>query len=120
MPQAKTFNSVDVIVCEKCGCTWFTPITINRYSALGVSLFQAPIPIHYDVPHQALMCIKCQHVVSPQFEGSETLSKNATWDLYKEIFTEKSKDSVEADKCMAGKTKIIRTFNVVDSIPSRK
>jgi len=93
-------KNVEVIVCDKCKCSWFAQIKVNRYSTFPQSLAMAPIPVHYDADFTMLMCIGCGNVVFPPTEGFMTATM--AHELYSEMATEVAGSKEEAEKRMAG------------------
>jgi len=116
----KNTQRVDVITCEKCGCTWFAKATINRYANFEASLFMSPMPVHYDADFSVLVCARCNHVVNPPRDASSISPGDTRWTLYQEMVTETNPDPGDADKANAGSHSVIQTFNVLDAIPKQR
>lgn len=120
MVQPRQTASVEVIVCEKCGCTWFAEASVNRFSGASESLYMTPARVHYDADFPVLICIKCHNIVIGQKETYGIAPGSANWDLFQEMITAKSADQTEVDQANRGKTKIISTYNITNGVTTRR
>lgn len=110
-------KNVEVVACDKCGCTWLTQVSVNRYSTLPQSLAMEAVPVHFDADFHVLMCAGCGQIVFPPVESWQMGS--AAHVLYEEMAEEIAGSAEKALERLAGAAIEKTAGNVKNNIPNK-
>jgi hypothetical protein len=100
LPIKNKGQTVEVVACDKCKCTWLTKLKVNRYSTLQQPLSMEPQNVHFEADFNLLLCAACGTVVFPPVESLQLAS--AVHQLYNEMAEEVTGSKEAAKEKLVG------------------